>query len=199
LDLVGRIELPASTFRTGHIPKGSVAYRSDGTLPASSRVKLDHGIHGAWVRADGSFTIEGVEHGSYVLTPSVPGYTVASVSHHTTARAVLTVQVLISIFPDTSIDTSTTETIHVQPWHPTKLPNDPLKSPSLPYPFTLYGRQDDYFIPAPGMNIIGMFKSPMVLMMLFSGVMMYAMPKLQVRVNLSLIARGYGILTSRNR
>jgi len=28
---------------------------------------------------------------------------------------------------------------------------------------------------------MGMLKSPMVLMMLFSGVMMYAMPKLQVR------------------
>jgi hypothetical protein len=27
---------------------------------------------------------------------------------------------------------------------------------------------------------MGLFKSPMVLMMLFSGVMMYAMPKLQV-------------------
>jgi hypothetical protein len=31
------------------------------------------------------------------------------------------------------------------------------------------------------MNVMGLFKSPMVLMMLFSGVMMYAMPKLQVR------------------
>lgn len=29
---------------------------------------------------------------------------------------------------------------------------------------------------------MGLFKSPMVLMMLFSGVMMYAMPKLQVRL-----------------
>jgi len=89
---------------------------------------------------------------------------------------------LISIIPDESIDTSTSEIVHIQPWHPTKLPNDPLKSPSLPYPFVLYGRQDDYFIPAPGMNLMGLFKSPMVLMMLFSGVMMYAMPKLQVRL-----------------
>jgi hypothetical protein len=52
----------------------------DTTIPASSRVKLDHGINGAWVKADGTFTIEGVAQGSYVLTPSVPGYSVASVS-----------------------------------------------------------------------------------------------------------------------
>jgi hypothetical protein len=92
---------------------------------------------------------------------------------------------MVSVIPDESIDTSTTETIHIQPYHPTKLPHDPLKSPSLPYPFILYGRLDDYFIPAPGMNMLGLFKSPMVLMMLFSGVMMYAMPKLQVSASSS--------------
>jgi hypothetical protein len=153
----------------------------DTTLPASSRVKLDHGINGAWVKADGTFTIEGVEQGSYVLTPSVPGYSVASVNPSPSGTDSANNQVLISVVPDTSIDTSTSEIVHIQPWHPTKLPNDPSKSPSLPNPFVLYGRQDDYFIPAPGMNVMGLFKSPMVLMMLFSGVMMYAMPKLQVR------------------
>lgn len=89
-------------------------------------------------------------------------------------------QVMISVLPDTSPDTPTTEMAHVQPWNPVKLPNDPRTSPSLPYPFILYGREDDYFVPPPGMNVLGLLKSPMVLMMLFSGVMMYAMPKLQV-------------------
>jgi hypothetical protein len=157
-----------------------VLISSDATVPASSRVKLDHGVNGAWVKADGSFTIEGVEQGSYVLTPSVPGYTVASVSYIPPVGSLADSQVIISIIPDTSIDTSTSEIVHIQPWHPTKLPNDPTSSPSLPYPFVLYGRPDEYFIPAPGMNVIGLFKSPMVLMMMFSGVMMYAMPKLQV-------------------
>lgn len=87
---------------------------------------------------------------------------------------------MISVIPDKNPDTPTTEIVHVQPWLPTKLPNDPYTSPSLPYPFILYGREDEYFTAAPGVNILGMLKSPMVLMMLFSGVMMYAMPKLQV-------------------
>lgn len=88
---------------------------------------------------------------------------------------------MVSVIPDKNPDTPTEEIVHVQLWHPTKLPNDPYTSPSLPYPFILYGRVDDYFTPAPGVNVLGLFKSPMVLMMLFSGVMMYAMPKLQVR------------------
>jgi hypothetical protein len=44
-------------------------------------VKVNHGSSGgAWVKADGSFVVEGIEKGSYILMPSVPGYTVASVS-----------------------------------------------------------------------------------------------------------------------
>lgn len=87
---------------------------------------------------------------------------------------------MISVITDKNPDTPTDETVHVQPWQPAKLPLDPYNSPSLPYPFILYGRQDDYFMPAPGMNVLALLKSPMVLMMLFSGVMMYLMPKMQV-------------------
>lgn len=37
-----------------------------------------------------------------------------------------------------------------------------------------------YYVPPAGMNILQMLKSPMVLMMLFSGVMAFAVPKMTV-------------------
>ena len=42
----------------------------------------------------------------------------------------------------------------------------------------LYPGKDDYYTPAASVNIVGMLKSPMVLMMLFSGVMLFEMPML---------------------
>lgn len=41
--------------------------------------------------------------------------------------------------------------------------------------------QDDYFSSPGGMNVLGLLKNPMALMMLFSAVMMYALPKMMVR------------------
>ncbi len=39
---------------------------------------------------------------------------------------------------------------------------------------------EEFYTDARGLNIFGMLKSPMVLMMLFSGIMMFAVPKLMV-------------------
>ncbi|KAK4684565.1 ER membrane protein complex subunit 7, partial [Tremellales sp. Uapishka_1] len=63
--------------------------------------------------------------------------------------------------------------------HPARLPSPTDQLASLPYPLKLSAFQkDDYFTQANGMNILGMLKNPMVLMMLFSGVLMWGMPKL---------------------
>jgi hypothetical protein len=73
--------------------------------------------------------------------------------------------------------------IHAQPYIAHKLPQ-PTTSPSIPLPVTLVPSKDEYYTTAQGVNILGMLKSPMVIMMLFSGVMLYAMPKLMASMDM---------------
>jgi len=70
--------------------------------------------------------------------------------------------------------------VHVQPYHPARQPLS-TSIPSLPYPLSLrsLGKEDYFTIPT-GLNLLGMLKNPMVLMMMFSGIMMFAMPKVMV-------------------
>jgi hypothetical protein len=84
-------------------------------------------------------------------------------------------QLLITIAPDANP--------HVQLFQPGKSPLA-TSSPSLRYPIILYPLgKEDYYTVKGGINILGLFKSPIVLMMLFSGGMMYALPKLMVRTS----------------
>lgn len=71
---------------------------------------------------------------------------------------------------------------HVQIHHPSRLPV-PTSSPSLPYPIALHALgKEDYYTSKTGVNILAMLKSPMVLMMLASGVMMFVLPKIMASV-----------------
>ena len=71
---------------------------------------------------------------------------------------------------------------HVQIHHPSRLPL-PTSSPSLPYPIALHALgKEDYYTSKTGVNILAMLKSPMVLMMLASGVMMFVLPKIMASV-----------------
>lgn len=75
---------------------------------------------------------------------------------------------------------SSEDQMHVQILNPARQPL-PISSVSLPYPLVLEPvAKENYFIPKNGMNMLGLLKSPMVLMMLFSGIMMWGMPKLLV-------------------
>jgi len=60
------------------------------------------------------------------------------------------------------------------------LPGTPLSPPSpvtLSYPITLTPRvKHDYFVAPESFNLVGMFQNPMMMIMLFTGVMMLAMP-----------------------
>ena len=48
--------------------------------------------------------------------------------------------------------------------------------------------REEYYVPSPGLNnLLGMLKSPMVLMMIFSGVMMFGLPKLTVSSRMRMI------------
>lgn len=74
----------------------------------------------------------------------------------------------------------TNSTIHLQPYHPARLPL-PTQTPSLPYPIEWAAlAKVEYYEPVAGVNVLGMLKSPMVLMMLFTGIMALGMPKLLV-------------------
>jgi len=62
-------------------------------------------------------------------------------------------------------------------------PLNPLSSVLLGYPITLPVRKkNDYFIPQESFNIVAMFQNPMMVLMVFAGVMVLAMPYIMVRV-----------------
>lgn len=72
--------------------------------------------------------------------------------------------------------------VHVQPYHPARAALT-TSTPSQTHPITLrITSKEDFFTPSPRLNVLGLLKSPMVLMMLASGVMMWGLPKMLVRV-----------------
>lgn len=100
---------------------------------------------------------------------------------------------------------SNDDSVYVQPYHPlgtpltrpsesppsssaspSSSPGSPSQPPSyasLPYPIILHPnlRLSDVFYdasPSAGSNLLGMLKSPMVLMLIFTGIMAFAMPKI---------------------
>ncbi|ORY25804.1 hypothetical protein BCR39DRAFT_277635 [Naematelia encephala] len=134
------------------------AFQNISTISPSSRIILDNGAKSAFITLDGSFTLYGISPGEHILTPHVPGYT------------------FIPLF--LTIPTSATPTPHVQPYAPNRLPLA-TTLPSLPYPLEIRPvAREDYYTAPPGLNILGLLKNPMVLMMLFSGLMMWGMPML---------------------
>lgn len=69
---------------------------------------------------------------------------------------------------------------HVQAFYPNRAPLN-TSTPSLSYPVQLMASSaENYYTAAPGMNMLQMLKSPMVLLMLFSSGMAIALPKLTV-------------------
>lgn len=79
--------------------------------------------------------------------------------------------------------TVTPSSIHLKPYHPSMLPVPPTETtPSLPYPIQLVPvTKIQYYEQPQGPNIMGLFKNPMVLMLGFTGLMAFAMPKMLVR------------------
>jgi hypothetical protein len=62
-------------------------------------------------------------------------------------------------------------------------PFNPASTISLPYPITLVPRSKNvYFVPRESFNLIGMFQNPMMLLMVLTGVMVFAMPYITVRI-----------------
>ncbi|KAJ3990539.1 hypothetical protein F5890DRAFT_1569753 [Lentinula detonsa] len=119
-----------------------------------ARVVLDNMKYGGGVLKDGSFVIPNVPSGTYLLSV---------ISH------------------DHKFDqdnTSSGEFIEVRP-HIPGTPMNPASTILLPYPITISARERfNYFVPRESFNIMGMLKSPMILMMIFAGGLVLGMPYL---------------------
>lgn len=145
--------------------------------------------------------------GQYTLAPQVTGYIFASVSTTNHCQALsrckgayphpesmskciievnkreLIRQYLLNLAPSTSPETPNILEPHLQLVLPGKSPLPSSSGSSLPHPLQISPLgQEDYYTARSGVDVLGMLKSPLVLMMLFSGVMMFALPKLMVRV-----------------
>ncbi|TCD63996.1 hypothetical protein EIP91_004698 [Steccherinum ochraceum] len=122
-----------------------------------ARVQLDHGKLQGGIARDGRFTIPDVPQGTYVL----------SVVAHEHA------------FEQLRIDVLETDSLpEIRPY----VPGTPLSPPSkitLPYPIVLSARgKYDFYVPRQSFNILAMFQNPMMVMMVFTAVMVLAMPYL---------------------
>lgn len=77
----------------------------------------------------------------------------------------------------------TSEVVEAHPY----VPGTPMNPPSsilLPYPVRLSAQQKfNYFIPLESFNIMGMLKSPMILIMIFGGGLVLGMPYLMVMLS----------------
>lgn len=122
-----------------------------------AKVVLDNGKMRGGVTRDGGFLIPDVPAGTYILSVIAHDHT----------------------FDKLRIDVFETESLpEVRPYIP-GTPLSPASTVTLPYPIVLPARQkNDYFIPRQSFNVVGMFQSPMMLMMLGMGVMVIAMPYL---------------------
>jgi hypothetical protein len=76
-------------------------------------------------------------------------------------------------------------------------PRSPIK---LPYPIKLVPRQrKSYFVPLQSFDVLQMFQNPMMLMMVFGGLMMLAMPYITVTIPSPPISERTEVTYSRGR
>ncbi|KAJ3883068.1 hypothetical protein F5051DRAFT_487423, partial [Lentinula edodes] len=126
-----------------------------------SRVVLDNDKHSGGILKDGSFVIPNVPSGTYLL----------SVISHDYQFEQMRVDVKDSISFEEPV-------VEVRPYV-LGTPMSPASTILLPYPIKLSARQRfNYFVPRESFNIMGMLKSPMILMMVFAGALVLGMPYL---------------------
>jgi hypothetical protein len=121
----------------------------------ASKVILDDGRLSGSITKDGSFVIPDVQPGTYLLSVESHDY----------------------LFDSLRIDIKPSEpTPEIRP-HVLGTPFNPASPVSLSYPISLVPRSKNaYFIPRESFNLVGMFQNPMMMIMAFTAVMMFAMP-----------------------
>ncbi|BEI82456.1 hypothetical protein CcaverHIS002_0303240 [Cutaneotrichosporon cavernicola] len=126
-------------------------------LPIDAYVDLDFGSAVAPFRADGSFSFGEVKPGQHVVRPMVRGYAMTDL--------------MVTVPTDDAAP-------HVQLFIAGKQAL-PVSTASLEFPLLVGATYaQSFYTEANAMNILQMLKSPMVLMMLASGVMAFVFPKL---------------------
>ncbi|KZV92092.1 hypothetical protein EXIGLDRAFT_769281 [Exidia glandulosa HHB12029] len=122
-----------------------------------AKVQLDGGLRSALIRRTGEFIIPEVDPGLYILSVD---------SQHFVFD-----QFLVDI-----VMNDTKPLVFVHPYMP-GTPLLPKANVTLAHPMTLLARRRNiYFVPRESFNVVGMFNNPMMLLMIGTGVMMFAMP-----------------------
>ncbi|CAO3647737.1 unnamed protein product [Cunninghamella blakesleeana] len=143
----------ASIINGNIVTNGILTGKLDKHLCPSTRVTLS-GVYTAAVTEDGSFSFYNVAPGSYLLEIYNIDY----------------------IFPKLRVNVKENEIDGAYVgvgigWDKTGY--------AVPHPFVLKAKAEaEYFTPKQGFNVLGMFKNPMFLMLGFSGIMMFIMPKM---------------------
>jgi hypothetical protein len=134
--------------------EGRLQFPDKSTFNTTTRIQLNHGEQSTYSRADGSFVMYNVPPGIHVLD-------VQSVTHHFS-------QIKIQILEDKMSSPNCLEYFYP----------GATKQPAA-YPLVLNAIATfDYFEKRQGFSIFSMLKNPMVLMMGFSAVLMFVMPKM---------------------
>jgi len=128
-----------------------------------ARVVLDNSIGSGTISRDGLFTISDVAAGTYI----------ASVISHDHVFDKLRIDVLPEPESPPEVRPYTIGT-----------PLDPPSPVKLPYPIKLVPRQrKSYFIPHQSFNVVQMLQNPMMLITVFGGLMMLAMPYIMKNID----------------
>ncbi|KAH9968911.1 hypothetical protein BC827DRAFT_1166433 [Russula dissimulans] len=128
-----------------------------------ARVVLDNSIASGTISRDGLFTVPDVAVGTYI---------VSVISHD-------------HVFDKLRIDVppESESPPEVRPYTD-GTPLDPPSPIKLPYPIKLVPRQrNSYFIPHQSFNVVQMLQNPMMLITVFGGLMMLAMPYIMKNVD----------------
>jgi hypothetical protein len=134
--------------------EGRLQFPDKTAFNITTKVTLNHGERSTYSRADGSFSVYNVEPGIHVLD-------VQSVTHHFS-------QIKIQLLEE---DMGSPKCLEYFYPGATKQP--------AAYPLALNAIATyDYFEKRQGFSIFSMLKNPMVLMMGFSAVLMFIMPKM---------------------
>lgn len=134
--------------------EGRLANNGGTPFTSTTKIILNNAEFTTYSRTDGTFTI-------YDVPPGIHQLDIQSTEYHFG-------QIKIQLLED-SMDTPKC----LEYAYPGAV-KQITKYPLVLYPFAKY----QYFMPRRGFSLFGMLKNPMVLMMLFSGVMMYVMPKM---------------------
>jgi len=159
-----------------------------------TRVVLDGGLRKAMVSHDGGFIFRDVEAGTYTVDVHAPDHIFPQLRVDVSSQAPAPVPTSPSseapdgepLSPAPSL--TPPPEVQVRPIPP-GTPHDPIPPPPLlTYPIKFQAtHKKSYEKPKASFDLIGMFSNPMMLMMLFTGLMMFAMPKLMENMDPELV------------